>query len=893
MQLERSAAPVYDAPFAHVVTVHDPFYPQRNRELKTLPGPGPIGAIAPQTDRPFIILRNGEAVLRQDWGAAIEAGDVIVVAMLPQGGGGGGGSNPVRVVLALAVAMYAPQFAAGMLGTETAAIGLSAIGMSSQTFVALATAGIGLAGSVLINAMIPPPKPAGSTASTVAEIQAASPTYNLSGQGNRARLESAIPVQYGRLNVYPDLAAQPYVEYAGNEQYLYQLFCLGVGDYDIEAIRIEDTDISNFEEVTYEIVRPGETLDLFPSSVATSGEVGGQELLQGNPVGAFVANAAGTTATRLAVDVVCSRGLYYAEDNGSLSEKSISFTVEARQINDAGAAVGGWGTVGSHTVSAATTTPQRYSFNYSVTAGRYEVRVTRTDAKDTSTRAGHEIVWSGLRAYLQADQNFGDVTLIAMRLRATNNLSSQASRKVNVTCTRRLYYWTGAAWAGPVASRSVAWALADACRAVGLPDSRIDLAGLVQIDATLAARGDTFNGRFDSTMTFWDALTQIARAGRCRPYMQGGIVCFRRDEAQSVPVALYSMRNIIRGSFSLDFVTPSDDTADAVRVTYFDESAWKYLPLNCALPGSTAAKPAKVDLFGVTNREQAYREGTYMAAANRYRRTLIKFATEMEGFIPSYGDLVAINHDLPQWGQHAEVVAWDAATRTATLSEPMTWGEGTHYIGLRRRDGSVSGPYVVTAGVDAYRVVLATAPDITPYTGQSEERTHITFGWGDTWRQLARVIAIRPRDANTVELSCINEDPSVHTADQGILSPAVNASQLPKTPSAPVVLGLMAKSMPNDPERMLISWQPSPGAEYYVVEQSADGKAWTRTGEPRTNNYTGIALYGSQTIVRVAAVGALQGTWAEINYALEADYMWNANPDTPMWSADENPMWRY
>ena len=99
--------------------------------------------------------------------------------------------------------------------------------------------------------------------------------------------------------------------------------------------------------------------------------------------------------------------------------------------------------------------------------------------------------------------------------------------------------------------------------------------------------------------------------------------------------------------------------------------------------------------------------------------------------------------------------------------------------------------------------------------------------------------------------------------------------------------------MPGNPEAMLITWQPAPGAEYYIVEQSADGTAWTRTAETRANNVTSRALYGSQTIIRVAAVGSLRGSWATFNYALAADYMWNANASTPMWSVNSNTMWRY
>lgn len=859
----------------------DPFHPHRGREVRELTGPAQIKHLAPKTKQPFIILRNGEAVLRADWDQVISTGDLLSVVLLPQGGGDDGGSNVLQVILMIIVVILS-VWTGGAVG---AAYGAG--------YGAAAQAAVGIVGAVLVNALVPPPKPQGLNSQAGGDSVAASPTYNIAAQGNAARLEGAIPIQYGRMVIYPDFAAAPYVEYAGNEQYLYQLFCIGVGRFDVGQIRIEDTAIENFEEVEYEIVGPGEALDLFPAAVTTSVEVSGQEALTGVDLGPFVANAAGTLTTRIAIDVVFPRGLYYAESNGSMGSKICTFDVLAREVDDDGAPVGSWVTLGSEGRGAATATPLRYSISYPLASGRYEVKLVRTDTKDTSTSAGHELVWAGLRSYLQDARTFGDVTLLAVKIRATNNISQQSSRKINVDCTRKLYQWTGAAWAGEYSTRSIAWALADACKTVGLPDSRIDLDKLLELDETWTARGDTFNGRFDSTTTFWEAITKIAQAGRCKAFMQGGVMCFVRDQEVSLPVALFSMRNIIRGSFSLNFITPSEDTADSVEVSYFDDTTWKPRRLTCALPASSALKPAKVSLFGVTNRAQANREGTYMAAANRYRRTLIKFATEMDGFIPSYGDLVAINHDMPQWGQFAEVVAWDAGALTMTLSEPMTWGSGTHYVGLRRRDGSVSGPYVVTAGDSVYKLVLAETPDITPYVGNEEERTHITFGWGDTWAQLGRIVSIKPRDEYTVDVVCVNEDPNVHGADIGIFAPPVSSSQLPTPQSAPALIGLSARSMPGAPDQMLLTWQPSPGAEYYIVEQSADGLSWNRTGETRASNYTAISLYGSQTIIRVAAIGTLRGAYATLNYALEADYMWASDPSTLMWSTDSNLMWRY
>ena len=85
----------------------------------------------------------------------------------------------------------------------------------------------------------------------VGSSPAPSPTYALSAQGNQARLGQPIPVLYGRHLIYPDIATQPYQEYLNNEQYLYQLHVIGQGEYDLEQLRIEDTPITSFEEVSY------------------------------------------------------------------------------------------------------------------------------------------------------------------------------------------------------------------------------------------------------------------------------------------------------------------------------------------------------------------------------------------------------------------------------------------------------------------------------------------------------------------------------------------------------------------------------------------------------------------------------------------------------------------
>lgn len=758
-----------------VVLVSNPFHPERGRDAVAVPQPVTVrgwldARSIREFERPTICLLNDRALLRAEWATAvIGERDVVAFVALPHGGGGGGGGkNPLSTVLTIAIMVAAPELG-GLIAAEfgvTATWGIRAI-----------SAGVALAGAALVNVLVPPPRPsvpAMSWGGGYGNTPAASPTYSLQAQGNEARLSQPIPVVYGRHMVYPDLAATPYEDYANNEQVLHQLHCIGQGEYDVEQVRIEDTPISSFEEVEVEIVPPGQSVTLFDPNVVTAPEVAGQELKspnqlqagEGGWVGPFAANPVDTEATEIWTDIVLPRGLYYANDSGGLAERSVSWEVQARLIDAAGIPAGEWQTLGTETLTLATNTAQRLTKKYPVAAGRYEVRARRLDDKDTSARAGHEVRWFGLAARIAGETSFGDITLLAVKMRATDNLSQRSSRLINCIVTRKLPVWSPTSgWSAPQPTRSIAWAVADALKATygaGLADARIDVAGLHALDEVWSARGDTFDAVFDASLTVWEAATRIARCGRAVPIQQGGVVRLVRDQPQSLPVALFGPRNIARGSFKIQYVMPGEDTADAVTVEYFSSRTWKPAEVTVNLPDSAQAKPAKVSLFGCTGKDHAEREGLYMAAANRFRRRLVTFRTELEGLIPTYGDLIAVVHDMPRWGQGGEVVAWDGTT--LVVSEPLEWTEGAaHYLALRRGDGSVAGPFPVAPGETSDRVVPQAPLDVEPYLGGESERTHYAFGPGEAWSLPARVLTVRPR-GERVEIWCVGEDARIHEA---------------------------------------------------------------------------------------------------------------------------------
>lgn len=447
-----------------------------------------------------------------------------------------------------------------------------------------------------------------------------------------------------------------------------------------------------------------------------------------------------------------------------LSSKTIQWKAEARLVDDEGNALGDWIVLGSESHTAAQNTPIRLTFFYMVSLGRYEVRMVRLDAKDTSARAAHAIYWESLKGYMEAPSDFGEMTLLAIKMRATNNLSSNSSRKINAIVNRKVKTWSSnSGWSEPVKTRSIAWAIADILTAPyggKLSDERIHLTELEQLDKVWESRGDYFDGIFDSTTTIWEAMLKVARCGRAIPILQAGMIRIIRDDKKTIPTAMFTPRNIVKDSFSIEYIMPSEDTADSVKVQYFSSKYWKYDDVTTKLADSTEENPANVDLFGCTNKEHAAREGYYMCACNRYRRKYISFQTELEGLIPTYGDLISITHDMCEWGQGGEVLS--VSGNTLKLSEHLMWKENEeHFICFRHKDGSMSETYPVIRGAVDEEAVIQTVPDIKIYTGTAMERTHFTFGIKGKVSMYAKVIGVKPR-GDTVEISCVNESDEVY-----------------------------------------------------------------------------------------------------------------------------------
>lgn len=207
---------------------------------------------------PVHVWHNGHPVPEALWERLIpRPGDMVVIRA--RMAGGGSGSKILRTVAIIALALTAPYLAGyAMTGTWAAATGLAGGAL---------TAGIMIGGSLLINALLPPPKPTFRQENNRLEN---SPTYSIQGGRNRARPWEPMLLVFGEHKVVPDLASQPYTEYVGNDQYLAQAFHFGLQpDLDITNIKIGDSPITRFKGVDIERSDADGSLTMIAGNVDT------------------------------------------------------------------------------------------------------------------------------------------------------------------------------------------------------------------------------------------------------------------------------------------------------------------------------------------------------------------------------------------------------------------------------------------------------------------------------------------------------------------------------------------------------------------------------------------------------------------------------------------------
>lgn len=530
---------------------------------------------------------------------------------------------------------------------------------------------------------------------------------------------------------------------------------------------------------------------------------------------------------------------------------------------------GEWVTLATFSRTMSTTTTQRFTVGQDVPPGRYEVRARRTNNASTSGRTQDTVEWISLRAFRRSVKEYGDITLLAFKARASNNLNDSSSSRINVWATRKLPIWENGSIPAfsdldsRVATRNPIWAAINIMRSPyggSLEDRFIGFEEMREHAEQAERDGINFDIIFNQRTTVWEAIKSCVYVNRMIPVLEGSQISFIRDENTQIPSFFISEDNIVNGTFSLQKHFFEYNPQDGLEVEYVDPITFKTSHVTCLLPGERGINLKKTTLSGVTDRQKAFELGMYLWSQESYEKTTVDCRLGLDGYIPRVNDIVRVQNSDYEWDYNAAILDIDSDFIYMDVDiDALIEGE-TYFIALRGSEGQDLGVFPVTATDETNKIAYDVPLPMDNIRLDGRELPLMTLGTRAPG-MICRITDLRPSGQNEVNVNMILDDARRHIdyGDAPILS---NVLTPPITPVAPVVDLVTITNANFDLFQAIISWTPALGASSYIVETSENGELWNEIDQVNGTS-TQITVNTGLLYARVAGVGAQRGAFTE------------------------------
>jgi len=391
--------------------------------------------------------------------------------------------------------------------------------------------------------------------------------------------------------------------------------------------------------------------------------------------GWYVSCRAGQRVDKFFVDVVMPSGIAWVTDKGDYNSISTMFEFQIQQVDDNSAPIGGV-SIQSFAISGATSNPRRVTFPFTVSPGRYRVRIARTNSRDQ--RASKEISKAELSAirariwHAAGTPAYENCTLLAMQFTASAGLNAASNRRIKVDCTRRLYdptTGTTTATSNPAAICYDAYTNAE--YGSGRPASEFDVTKFWQLAPQWATVG--FNGVFDQPTTLLEALQAILVPVRAIPLPIGSLLSVSQDAPRSRSY-VFGPETLVGGTLSVGYNFDGVDNPDCLEVIYTDPSTFN--DARVFYP-SQGVDPETVELFGVTSQAHALAWAKLRWQEKFYNRKTCQFELEGEGYLLQPMTRFALAVPALDWGTGGIVVGIETDGVTLTLDTPVPTEAGS------------------------------------------------------------------------------------------------------------------------------------------------------------------------------------------------------------------------
>jgi hypothetical protein len=551
----------------------------------------------------------------------------------------------------------------------------------------IAAAAVMIGGSVVINKLLAPKAAAASAAAN----NPTETTFSLSAGSNSPRLYAPLCLQLGECKVVPDLAAQQYTWFEGEDQYLACQLHAGINCGSVSQIKLGDTLLSQYQDaqVSHGYFPSGNDGN-FPNTSVDS--IDGALLDNPNAAGTFGAWTTRTTSvntTRAALDIEAT--LTSTMDTGAYQRHYADIEMLYRKV---GTQV--WqpvvGTNGIANLTNLGSKPLRTTFTVDFpVAAQYEIQARKRTANDTLATQQNTITWTQLKSYQADTADYSGQPRVRIEVKASGQLTGALNSINWIARAAGMPLWNGQAWVnvtepGAAGTSNPGAQILQLMRGIrrpsdnrlmaglGLPDRKIDLESLKAFMVRCATKDIRFDAFIQEQMSISDLLDAIADVGfgrLSRASGKFGVIWLAEDQ----PIeGVINMARMKAKSFSVDYdMTP---TADELEYQFYDaNNGYVQSPVRVVDPTlvGTPQRSGTLAVRGTTRAEQAARRARFTLGQSLYAKKSISFELDLEHLVYPRGKVVSISHDLTQWGYSGRLAGFGKTSDTFTLQldEPL------------------------------------------------------------------------------------------------------------------------------------------------------------------------------------------------------------------------------
>ena len=729
----------------------------------------------------FFVFVDDKLIPKEDYKTTFPLmGQTVSVNVMPAGGEGGGKNvmRAIAMIVVLIVSVYFPP-AAGLAGWQAG----------------VASAGIMLAGSLAVNALIPPATPRSGNMLDGGDSPFLS-SY-ISGIKNRANPYGPVPRVFGTHRVYPPLAAVPYYESTGYDLWYRMLFAFTTGSGNGYDWRIGTTGLNAYRDFSVTIGDKDNVSNIYPNDVES------QSL--NLEIAADLTYYTQTTLGEvedLLVYLTFPSGLFGIKNSDATSVGWTVYIVAQYSVHGANAWVnfpdsrsnpGGVNTI-HHIIK------HRFDIGFqapNLAKAQYDVRIAKVSVIKADYTIYDDVYFTSLQGFTyEPPVNLADTSLIALKVKASGQLSGTLDT-FNFILKTILPVYDGAVW-GTAQTRNPAWAFCQVLRGAEnkraiAADSELNLVAIKEWADWCDANGFYYDAVIDYKTTVFEILKQIAAAGRASFAIVDGKYSVVRDMAQTTVRQHFSPRNSWGFTSSIAFTDVPHGLKCRFKNAESDYQNDEIIVYDDGYTSATATLFEAMEFPGVTDASQIWKLARYHIAVGRLRPEIYSINVDVENLVCTRGDLVRLTHDVMLVGlgqaRIKAIVGNDVTLDDSIIMEALNTYGGQ----IRKADGTMLSVNITLDVGEQTTIELSSVAGIA--VGDL-----IFYGKSGLESLDCIITRIEPGPDLTAKIVLADYSPAIFTADTGTIpeyDPGITLPpEIARIPPSPHITSVSTNTWP-------------------------------------------------------------------------------------------------